>query len=394
MYVDDKLRRVEPSLMVRATAEINDSRFLPMGYLFMIMTGMITKTWSAVGQAWRALPYNIRQWCTWIMISAVLAMIMAALGIHAWKDTDPPNRNVDAPDVEWYSRDDDHIVRKIDENRARTVPCISKNMTRQSRIHKFIAFDKLGNRYRVGVDSYAEISLISPSVVRESWDTTDLNAASIGMSGIGGKKLATKAVKLPIQLHWKQPAFDSRLYDIVGATPEGVDILMDLNIQDELGTVIDRPASTIMFSSQKVNVKTDIADRVTARMESPPVTVVATNAGCNFAYAAVRSAGFRVKKWYSVEADATCRRITETIVPAAELQHIGHHTEQVGNQIDDIKVDLFIDTSPCQPWSRCNGLNAKGFEDSRAQIFTHTNALYKRLKITNPPRQTHGCTDF
>ena len=79
-----------------------------------------------------------------------------------------------------------------------------------------------------------------------------------------------------------------------------------------------------------------------------------------------------------------CRRITETIVPAAELQHIGHPTEQVRNQIDDVHVDLFIDTSPCQPWSRCNGLNAKGFKDSRAATFEHANKLYLRLKETNP----------
>ena len=99
-------------------------------------------------------------------------------------------------------------------------------------------------------------------------------------------------------------------------------------------------------------------------METPPITVVATNAGCNFAYAAVRNAGFTVSKWYSVEEDEVCRNITETIVPRHELVHIGNRTDPVGNQIDHVKVDLFIDTSPCQPWSRCNGLNAKGFAEA------------------------------
>ena len=47
-------------------------------------------------------------------------------------------------------------------------------------------------------------------------------------------------------------------------------------------------------------------------------------------------------------------------------------------------VDLFIDTSPCQPWSRCNGINAKGFKDSRAATFERANELYLRLKATNP----------
>ena len=114
------------------------------------------------------------------------------------------------------------------------------------------------------------------------------------MSGIGGKELATKAVKMPIRLQWGQPAFGTTLY--VGDTPKGVDIMMGLDIQDVLGTAIDRPVSTIMFNLHKVNVKTDRADTVTTRMQAPPITVVATNAGCNFAYAAVRNAGFNVKK--------------------------------------------------------------------------------------------------
>jgi hypothetical protein len=41
-----------------------------------------------------------------------------------------------------------------------------------------VAFDKLGNRYRVGVDSYAEISLISPTLVKPSWNTIELNGES------------------------------------------------------------------------------------------------------------------------------------------------------------------------------------------------------------------------
>ena len=98
---------------------------------------------------------------------------------------------------------------------------------------------------------------------------------------------------------------------------------MGLDIQDYLETVIDRPASTIMFNRWKVSVKTDTAATVTARVKAPPITVVATNAGFNFAYAAVRNAGFSVNKWYSVEADETCRNISDTIVPSSELQHMG-----------------------------------------------------------------------
>ena len=148
----------------------------------------------------------------------------------------------------------------------------------------------------------------------------------------------------------------------------------------------------IRFQSQKIEVKTESTSKVTTRMNTPPITVVATNAGCNFAYAAVRNAGFTVKKWHSVEEDEVCRSITDTIVPADELVHIGNRTDQVGNQIDRVKVDLFIDTSQCQPWSRCNGTNAKGFGnpeikgsgDVSSETFKHASELYIRLRKANP----------
>ena len=153
-------------------------------------------------------------------------------------------------------------MRRANENRTRTVACATTEMASRSRVHTFVAFDKLGNRYRVGVDSYAEMAMISKKVVKASWDTVDLKAAAVKISDVGGSKLANKAVLLPTSLQWGQPPVNMSLY--VGDTPYGVDILMGLDIQDKLQTVINRPASTIMFLKQKVNVKTDNADTVTA----------------------------------------------------------------------------------------------------------------------------------
>ena len=127
--------------------------------------------------------------------------------------------------------------------------CAATEIASRSRVHTFVLFDKLGNRYRVGVDSYAEISMITTKAVKASWDTIDLKAAAVKMSDIGGTKLANKAIILPTLLQWGQPPVNVSLY--VGDTPYGVDILMGLDIQDKLQTVIDRPASTIMFPNKR-----------------------------------------------------------------------------------------------------------------------------------------------
>ena len=205
------------------------------------------------------IPISIRQWCIWILITLTLSMIMAAIGIHAWNDVNEQHSSAAAPDVEWYSRDEDYVMRRVNENCTKTVACAAREMASRSRIHTFVAFDKLGNRYCVGVDSYAEISMISTKVVKASWDTIDLKAAAVKMSGIGGSKLANKAVVLPTLLQWGQSPVNMSLY--IGDTPYGVDILMGLDIQDKLQTVIDRPASTIMFHKQKFNAEGQCQDR-------------------------------------------------------------------------------------------------------------------------------------
>ena len=179
--------------------------------------------------------------------------------------------------------------------------------------------------------------------------------------GIGGEKVANKAVTLPISLQWAQKPVDMQLYSYVGDTPEGVAILMGLDIQEPLGTVIDRPASVIRFQSKQMEVKTESTLKVTSRMKTPPITVVPTNAGCNFAYAAVRNAGFAVSKWYSVEADEVCRSITDTIVPPHGLVRIDNRTDQVGNQIDKVKVDLKLAGHAVTTDPRCYAIGVAFF---------------------------------
>ena len=66
--------------------------------------------------------------------------------------------------------------------------------------------------YRIGVDSYAEISLKSPRKVHADWEITELMAASVRMSGIVGKEMATKSLGLNMKLQWGQPGIGMRMY--------------------------------------------------------------------------------------------------------------------------------------------------------------------------------------
>ena len=76
-YVDDKLRLVEPTLKVRATAMVNDYFINPIIAIFMAMAAMASTTWATTGKAWRMVTIPIRQWFKWILLTLALSMIMA-----------------------------------------------------------------------------------------------------------------------------------------------------------------------------------------------------------------------------------------------------------------------------------------------------------------------------
>ena len=94
-------------------------------------------------------------------------------------------------------------------------------------------------------------------------------------SGIGGKKLASEFTTMPFKAQWGAATDQFDLYVI--KPPDGIDILMGLDIQDVLGTVIDREHSTVKFSFHKLNIKTEPSARVTQRLQQAPLTVVSTN---------------------------------------------------------------------------------------------------------------------
>ena len=161
-YLDDKPRLVQPTLMIRATGALSDMVIFPMGFVYLIMTSMVFNACTKVRHTWRAIPGSIQQWWKWAVMGVFIAMIMAAIGIHAGEDSEPTRSGAMFPDMEWYTRDEDYINRRVDEHRTRNISCISKGLQLYSQIHTFVAFDKLGNRYRVGVDSYESISRKDP----------------------------------------------------------------------------------------------------------------------------------------------------------------------------------------------------------------------------------------
>jgi hypothetical protein len=247
------------------------------------------------------------------------------------------------------------------------------------RAEAYVAFCDHDTSIITGVDTYAEISIIRSSRVNPAWEMID--GPPLPLDGIGGRVTVSKRVRVPMRQQWG--AQMDYVEAFIGEPPRGLDFLMGLDIQDALGVTVSPRNHTVHFADRKLMVRTDPIKFVVDRVRANPLRVLATNSGCNFAYAAVRNLGFVVRSWVSIEKDPQCRLVTRSIVPQSALRDDITDVTQVGNKLDGEKFDLMIDTSPCQPWSRLRD-NPKGFDEPEAKPFIAANALFKRVRNSNP----------
>ena len=102
---------------------VNDYFIYPLIAMYMALASMAATACDTAERTWRMIPSSVRQWSKWILVTLTLSMIMAAIGIHACNDIAEQHGSTVVPDVEWYSRDDDYVLRRVNENLTKTVAC-------------------------------------------------------------------------------------------------------------------------------------------------------------------------------------------------------------------------------------------------------------------------------
>ena len=237
------------------------------------------------------------------------------------------------------------------------------------------------HRITVGPDSFADITLIAPAAVHPKWNTVTVPQFSV--RGIGGlSSPVSTAVQVPIRLQYGAPL--TYIYAYIGATPSNVDLLMGCDVLDFLGAEVNRKSFTTTFSALGLAVPMATVTENLSRVAAKPMSVLATCSGCNLAYATVRNLGFSVKRWFSIETDPGCREVTKRLIPPEQLREPCHDVTAVPAQFWQTHIDLHINTSPCQPFSRLQTRPA-GFKDvKRSQPMVSSAELHRRLRRTNP----------
>ena len=57
---------------------------------------MVSSANENIITSWRKLPLDIRQWCKWLAVSVILTVVIAAIGIHAWDDSELADNGAEA----------------------------------------------------------------------------------------------------------------------------------------------------------------------------------------------------------------------------------------------------------------------------------------------------------
>ena len=223
--------------------------------------------------------------------------------------------------------------------------------------------------------------VLVPDKVQPQWKT--LTLPPLQMSGIGRDAPSiSKAVQIPLQLQWgARPVY---VYAYVGRTPRNVDLLMGVDVLKFLDAKVDPSSKRVVFRNADLVVPLESVQDNLRRVLTKPISVLTSCSGCNYVYCTLRNLGYSVSHYYSIENDPACRKVTSTIVPKAQLHQRHHDVCNVPKSFDSTHIDLHINTSPCQSFSRLQDA-PMGFRDKlRTAPAKAAAKLHRRLKSTNP----------
>jgi hypothetical protein len=241
--------------------------------------------------------------------------------------------------------------------------------------------DEKGRALVCGIDSMSDVSLVSPLCIDPDWPSTDVSTT---IFGVGGESPVAKEVKTTIVVQWGASSIQVGL--LVQDLPPGLDCLLGVDILDALETQIDRVSYRIFFGTLGIVAPMYTIQELCSRRAMRPMRVLAACAGGSFAYGAIYNMGYAIEKWSSIEDNLVCRDIASSIIHPDILHHVTPYNINSINEDHPIhleRFDLYVDTCPCQPWSRLRKYPG-GFCDYRAMALLSSMKLYTSLKKSNP----------
>lgn len=239
-------------------------------------------------------------------------------------------------------------------------------------------FDDKGRSMIMGIDSYAEVSLIHPKAVDPEWKITQSEGCEL--EGIGDPSPAGKQVSVPVSFRWAMKPVHIRAR--IRVPPDGVTLLVGIPATRILNAIIDIPNDRLFIGVLSLEVDTEPVIILVERQKLRPLRVLSLCGGMDATYGTLRELGYRIEIYHSVEINPTARKVAAALVP--QIEHIAHDVKELTAQhLNQYKYSLLSAGPPCTPWSRGSD-NPKGFHDPHADVFIHIAAIKEWALQANP----------
>jgi len=241
-----------------------------------------------------------------------------------------------------------------------------------------IAFTDTGKPITYAIDTCAEVTLFTPTITSDEWQTEP--SQHLEINGIGGKQKIQTMTNVPISFKYGLPTI------LIGAhialPPAGIDLLIGIPTIKalQIETTLAQNRITIKSIYQEIDLEPAY---ILQKRQQQNLRMLMLCAGIGSGLTTLKEMGYHIQIAHAVETDTEAQLVLKALHPEVKI---------IYNSVQDINWEHIKHNNynyleagpPCQPWSRCSNPAPKGFNDHRSKPFTICSQIKQKIINQNP----------
>ena len=240
-----------------------------------------------------------------------------------------------------------------------------------------------GHKVVIGVDTFAEVSLISDRITSTTWKRT--STKPLRMSGLGSATMGDR-VMVPVQFRAKEVTeqIEARESDIKHLPP-GIDLLIGTKDQRRMKMKIDQGNDRLEIkrtrSGRGIAIDLETAKTIRRRMSAPGLKVLDLASGSSSPALILQDLGWNIDKWIACEIDGETRQVAEGL--CAKVKHASHDLLKMARTKSSGRYDLLLSATPCKGFSNAND-KATGMDGKDGELLRAAASIINQAMENNP----------
>ena len=240
-----------------------------------------------------------------------------------------------------------------------------------------------GHKVVIGVDTYAEVSLISDRITSSTWERK--SNKPLRMSGLGSATMGDRVV-VPVQFRTMEATehIEARESDIKHLPP-GIDLLIGTKDQNEMKMKIDQGNDRLEIKRTKsgrgIVIDLETAKTLRGRMNAPGLKVLDLASGSSSPALILQDLGWNIDKWVACEIDGETRKVAKGLCP--KVRHASHDLMKMAQTVSSGRYDLILSATPCKGFSNAND-NATGMRGRDGDLLRAAASVINQAMENNP----------